>query len=51
VFEALHTFGIFKIITGRNRSITGLLWLVSIIAIVGALVGYYLALPSRWRLF
>lgn len=50
-FELVHTFQVFKIISGRERPITALLWLLSFIATLAALIGYYLALPHRWRVF
>ncbi len=49
--NTLHTFDMLRIITDRRRLITTLLWAAAIVTFLAAVLGYYLALPRRWRVF
>jgi len=49
--RTLHNFQAVKLFSNRQAVITSLLWGTTIATLVTVVLGYYLALPRKWRIF
>ncbi len=49
--RTLHNFQAVKLLSNRQTVITGLLWGTTIATLLTVVLGYYLALPRKWRIF
>jgi uncharacterized iron-regulated membrane protein len=50
IFSAAHTLAIFEVLLPVGDSfVIGMIWLSSLVTLVAALIGYYMALPRRWQ--
>ncbi len=49
--RTLHNFQAIKLLSNRQAVITGLLWGTTIATLLAVVLGYYLALPRKWRIF